>query len=468
MKKSQVLCIMISACSLAVSAPGSAQTLEEALALAYQKNPSLLAARAQLRATDEGVPIALSGWRPSVSISGDLSRRRNETEIFGSQGSGAQFSGGTTLRTSQQTTLQAQQPLFRGFRTLANTEQAKANVAAQRARLTSTEQNVMLDAASAYFDVLRDQAVVDLNEQNVRVLNRQLEATLDRFRVGEITRTDVAQAEARLSGAVAARIRAEGNFQRSVAAYVNTIGQMPQALTQPNPPQMLPGSLENAISLAITENPNFIAANFTAEAAQQTVRAVRGELLPTVDLQGSYSRAWDTVADQSIVRGASARAVVTVPLYQKGAVYARLRQAKHTAGQRQLEAEQARLDARESVTSAWENYQAATASIESIAAQINASEIALEGVQREAEVGSRTVLDVLDAEQELLDARVDLVTSQREQLVAAYQLLSSMGKLTAVELGLNVNTYDPTAHYRNVEGQFFGSTKAAEDDVDWR
>jgi len=468
MKKLQVLGILISACTLSVSGPGGAQTLQEALALAYQKNPTLLAARAQLRATDESVPIALSGWRPSVSVSGNLTRSRNETRITGDQGSGASFTGGTTLRTSQSTTLQAQQPLFRGFRTLANTEQAKASVAAQRARLTSTEQQIMLAAASAYFDVLRDQAVVDLNEKNIRVLKRQLEATQDRFRVGEITRTDVAQAEARLSGAIAARIRAEGNLQRSVAAYVSTIGQMPQSLTQPKPPEMLPGSLENAISLAITDNPNFIAANFTADAAQQTVRAVRGELLPTVDLQGSYSRAWDTVANQSNVEGASARAVVTVPLYQKGAVYARLRQAKHTAGQRQLEAEQARLDARESVTSAWENYQAATASIDSIAAQINASEIALEGVQREAEVGSRTVLDVLDAEQELLDARVNLVTSQREQLVAAYQLLSAMGKLTAVELGLNVNTYDPTAHYKNVEGQFFGSSRAAEDDADRR
>lgn len=453
------------AVTMAGGGSASAETLREALALAYSNNPSLQAARAQLRATDETVPLALSGWRPRVSLSGDISRRRNETDIQGVIGGGALFAGGTTLRTSQSTSLSVSQPLFQGFRTQAGTAQAKANVEAQRARLVSSEQQVMLDAATAYLDVLRDTAVVELRDNNVQVLTRQLEATQDRFRVGEITRTDVAQAEARLSASVSARIQAEGNLQRSRAAYVAAIGKPPENLSTPQALGSLPADVDAAISAAAENNPALVAAEFTAQSAQENIRLVRGELLPSLSLDGQLSKAWDTVADQSTSETAQARLALTVPLYQGGAVYARLRQAKHTAGQRQLEADQARLDARESATSAWENYQAAKASIASIETQIVASEIALEGVQREAEVGARTVLDVLDAEQELLDARVGLVTAQRDQLVATLQVLSSIGQLTADGLDLEVALYDALDHYDAVDSKFFGSSFEAEQDA---
>lgn len=456
------------ACVLSAGPSARADTLREALALAYANNPSLQAARAQLRAVDETVPLALSGWRPRVSISGDVTRRRNETQIQGAIGSGALFAGGTTLRTSQSTALSVSQPLFQGFRTQANTAQAQANVESQRARLKASEQQVIQDAATAYFDVLRDTAIVELRTNDVQVLTRQLEATQDRFRVGEITRTDVAQAEARLSASVSARILAEGNLQRSRAAYRNVIGKPPENLVTPDPIGTLPDTVDRALIAASENNPNVVAATYTADAAQENIKAVRGELLPSLSLDGQLSKAWDTVADQSTSEGASARLALTVPLYQGGATYARLRQAKHTAGQRRLEADQARLDARESATSAWEAYQSARASIASIETQIVASEIALEGVQREAEVGARTVLDVLDAEQELLDARVSLVTAERDQLVASLQLLSSVGQLTAEDLSLDVSLYDAESHFEDVRNTFIGTSRAAEEDASRR
>lgn len=448
------------------SAPLHAETLTEALALAYQNNPTLQAARAQLRAVDETVPLALSGWRPSLTLNGNVTRARNESQIISGGSAGALFGGGTTLRTSEQAAVTLRQPVFRGLKTVAGTSQARAQVMAQRARLQASEAQVLLDSTSAYLDVLRDQAVLDLQINNVQVLNRQLEATRDRFRVGEITRTDVAQAEARLSGATASRIQAEGQLQKSRANYENNVGKPPEALTQPDIVTGLPGTVEEAIDIAIKSNPNFVAADFTASAAQDGVDVTRGDLLPTFDIEAQYAKGYDTLADKSRSTNAQARAVLTVPLYQSGAEYARLRQSKHTAGQRRLEADQARLDARETTIAAWENYQAFTASIESIKAQISASEIALEGVQREAEVGSRTVLDVLDAEQELLNARVNLVRAQRDQMVAGYQLLSALGRLSAETLGLAVAVYDPVAHFDDIEGQAFGSSVDADRDAD--
>ena len=445
--------------------PARAETLQDALALAYQNNPTLQAARAQLRSVDESVPLALSGWRPSLSVNGNVQRSRNESVITRGGAAGALFGGGTTLRTSETVNVQLRQPVFRGLKTVAGTSQARAQVMAQRARLQATEAQVLLESTSSYLDVLRDEAVLNLQANNVQVLNRQLEATRDRFRVGEITRTDVAQAEARWSGAIASRIQAEGQLQKSRANYENNIGKPPEALAQPPMVVGLPGAVDEAIDAAIKANPGFVAADYTARAAQDGIDVSRGDLLPTFDIEAFYQRGYDTLADKSKNSIATARGVLTVPLYQSGAEYARLRQAKHTAGQRRLEADQARLDARENTTAAWENYQAFTASIESIKAQISASEIALEGVQREAEVGSRTVLDVLDAEQELLNARVNLVRAQRDQMVAAYQLLSAMGRLNAETLGLAVTAYDPLEHFEDVENQAFGSSSDAERDA---
>ena len=347
--------------------------------------------------------------------------------------------------------------MFRGFKTWAGTSQAKNQVFAQRARLRATEAQVLLQVASAYFDVLQNQAVVDLNMNNVQVLNRQLEATQDRFRVGEITRTDVAQAEASLAGAKASQVQAEGALQQARSAYENVVGKPPVNLAAPPLPVNLPAAYDAVVSMAISNNPSYVAADFNAKAADDTVTVVQGDLLPSVNLIGQYTKAWNTVADKSRTEQVVAQAQLSVPIYQQGAEYARLRQAKHSAGQQRLLADQARLDARNAATQSWENLQAATASIASYQAQIKANEIALEGTQREAEVGSRTVLDVLNAEQTLLISRVNLVRAQHDQSLAAHQLLSNIGALTGEGMGVSGEIYDPVAHYNDVEYKAFGA-----------
>lgn len=438
--------------------PASAETLMEAMAHAYATNPRLAAARAELRAADEAVPQALSGWRPTVQLTGNVTRNKTTTQIVGNVGAGAVTTSGRTLRTSHDGAVQFTQPLFSGFGTVAGVRAAKNSVKAARATLLSNEQSVMLDAASSYMGLLQAMAVLDLRNNNVSVLTRQLEATQDRFEVGEITRTDVAQSEARLAGAVALRIQAQGDMEVARAAYERVIGLTPGSLETPGPFEGLPADLEVAIDNALAANPTYKAADFSSRAAEENIAVSRSSLLPKVNLEGQAAKGWDTVADQSEVESLTARVTFVVPLYQGGAAYSQLRQAKQQAAQSRLNADLARLQVREAAISAWQDYQTAGASTNSLQEQIRAAEIALEGVQREAEVGSRTVLDVLDAEQELLDARVSLVQAETSEVLAALSLLASQGRLTAQSLGLDVAVYDPEAYYRDVKNDWFGAS----------
>ncbi|MCZ6774435.1 MAG: TolC family outer membrane protein, partial [Proteobacteria bacterium] len=398
----------------AVAGSVSAQTLPEALASAYNNNPELLAARAKLRSVDEGVPQALAGWRPKVEMSGDIAR--SNTYLNTRPGDRGQ------IRTPRNTSLDVTQPLFRGLRTVAGVERAESLVRAQRASLKGTEQDVLLSGVSAYMSVVRDQAVLSLSINNEQVLRRQLEATRDRFEVGEITRTDVAQAEARLAGATADRIKAEGDLKQSRASYLNIVGVAPGTLKQPPEPSDLPKDLQTATDAAKIGHPDVVSAEFSERAARQNIKSVRGELLPTLNLLGSVGQRWESSGNDSQMFAGSVKLDLTVPIYQKGSVYSRLRAAKQDAGKSRLDLADARRDQVNAATSSWEQLQAARARIKSFKAQIRASEIALEGVQTEAQVGSRTVLDVLDAEQELLDAKVNLVRARRDDIVAAYGL----------------------------------------------
>ncbi|SDH65276.1 TolC family outer membrane protein [Roseospirillum parvum] len=445
---------------LAVAAPqpALAETLEEALIAAYQGNPALEASRAELRAVDENVPQALAGWRPDVTLSGGLSR------TWRTSNQSAKYTDNYTGRTLS---AEVTQNLFDGFQTTYGVEEAEFTVMAQRYRLLSVEQDVLLEAVQAYLDVVRDIAVVELNTNNEQVLRRQLEATQDRFRVGEITRTDVSQAEARLAGAIADRIQAEGNLQSSRATYQRVIGHPPESLEATRPVNGLPKDLEAAIELALTGAPAVRAADYTARAAEANIEQTKGQLLPSLDVSASVSRGLHTTAPDSMSEDAQIAATLTVPLYQGGGVYSQLRQAKHTAGQRRIQVEEARQSARETVATAWDNLSTAQARIKSIRAQIEAAEIALEGVQREAQVGSRTVLDVLDAEQELLNARVDLVEAQRDEALTSFQLLSAIGRMTAAGLGLGTGLYDPGQHYDEVRDQWFGGNVEADKDSRW-
>lgn len=435
---------------LVVGAPAGAQTLEEALVQTYHENPTLEAARANLRATDEGVPQALSNWRPTVQINSSYGRNDTDTEL-------ANGTSTDTLRHPRDLELEVTQNVFRGFRTVAETKQAKNRVAAGRASLISTEQSVLLDAITAYTDVVEAQAIVRLRQSNVRVIERQLEATQDRFRVGELTRTDVAQAESRLARAKADLVGAQGDLESAKAEYRQTIGSNPENLTTPVPPSDLPTSEDDAITRAQANNPDVIEAEFNERAARDGIDLQTGQFWPTVSVSGSAAKDTD-VSGQNIDRTiVSVVANMTMPLYQAGDVSSQVREAKQTASQQLSLLAEARRSAEQTATAAWADLSAARASITSFDAEVRAQEVAFDGVQQEANVGSRTVLDVLDAEQELLNARVNLVGAHRDQIVSAFQLLAAIGRLTAQDLQLPVDYYDPTRNYDAVADKWFGT-----------
>lgn len=438
---------------LLASRPAVAETLQEALSKAYLNNPTLEAARAELRATDELVPQALSGYRPSVSINGQIGAQ--ESQVSGSTlpATNDDFSAVGSVD------LTVNQPVYRGGRTEAAVDQAEALVRAQRASLLSIEQDVLLNAVTAYLDVLRDMAIVELNKNNELVLARQLEATRDRFEFGEVTRTDVSQSESRLSEAVAQRIAAEGRLEASRALYRQFVGDTPGTLTWPQPPADLPATEPEARTMAETYNFDVLAAEYIERAAAQGVRVVHGELLPQVSLLGtlrSQTDMWDT--DDGRTDSASIVAQVTIPLYQAGQTESRVREAKQRVVQRRDQIAAQRRAAAQFATDAWQQLVTARAQIVAFRDQVQAAEVALEGVRQEQEVGYRTVLDVLDAEQELLEARVNLVSAQRDEIVAAFQLLSAVGRLTAQSLMLEVPYYDVEAYYDQVRNKWWGLT----------
>ena len=425
-----------------------AETLWGALAMAYSGNPTLLAARASLRALDEEVPRALSGWRPTVTFTGETGKARVDTE--------SGFFSSKDTRTPKSYVLNLTQPLFRGGRTVEGARRAENLVLAGRERLRTTEQEVLQQAVAAYMDVLRGQAVVELDRGNERVLRRQLQATQDRFEVGELTRTDIAQSEARLSRATSERVRAEGELIASRANYKRVIGVAPGVLEPAPPLSDLPATEEQALAVAEAESPDLLAPRFEEQAARHAVRATAGNLLPTLSLNGELSRLEDASTRDSVSERARIIARVTVPLYQSGAEWSQVRQARQTLSQRRLQVDESRRAVTEQVTRAWEALLTARARIRSDKDQVRANQIALEGVREEASVGARTILDVLDAEQELLDARVSLVRTERDEYVAGFELRQAVGRLSARRLALQVELYDPSAHYKAVRNKWLG------------
>jgi len=446
--------VMVLLGSVIVSTPHQAhaqsQPLIDALTTAYLNNPTLLSRRARLRSTDEGVPQALSNWRPDVS----MSLNQGYSDVENTNGTGTSRN---QWRNSAGYSFDVTQSLFRGGRTLAATSKAENAVRAERGRLLGIEQTIFLDTISAYMDVFRDEAVLKLNISNEQVLSRQLEATRDRFQVGEITRTDVHQAEARRAKAKADRIQAEGDLEASRAAFLSVVGESaPGGLSAPSQPAGLPETKEEAIKIASIKNPIVIAAEFDRLSALDNVDEVWGELLPDLGLTAGYSRQFEAAAEQGRIDTAKIGLNLAIPIYQQGAVYSRLREARQTVAERAFVVDEQRRVAVETATRAWEALQTAAARVASFDTQIEANVIALEGVQREASVGSRTILDVLDAEQELLNARVSHVRGRRDELVAMYEIKSALGQLTARDLALPVTLYDPREHYREVRDQWFG------------
>lgn len=454
-------------CGVAVLGAGiggsaAAQTIDDALAAAYRSNPQLLSARAQLRALDEGVPAALSGWRPTVTLNGsigkayDVNRSRSNT----TPGPGYVTTILDRYRTPDTANIQVTQPLYRGGQTLASVSEAENNVQAGRAALVATEESVLLQAATAYANLLRDQATLDLSINNEQVLRAQLEQTQNQFEVGQVTRTDVSQAEARLQQGVAARIQAEGNLASSRAAYEQVIGEpAPARVSPPHLPPHLPTS-DSQVRKEAENNPNIVAARYNEKAASDAVDTFLGQKLPQVNLTGIVQR--NTETGGGVARGqedddATVAVTVTMPLYQAGLIDAEARQAKQTAGQRRIDVQTQERSIDASAVQNWDLLNSARAQIASFQAQVRAAEIALEGVQQEQRVGLRTVIEVLNAEQDLFSARVSLVGAQRDEVVYAYQLSASVGTLLASELNLPVDLYDPVKHYDDTRGRWFGT-----------
>ena len=421
-----------------------AQTLEEALTAAYLSNPTLQAQRAAVRATDELVPQALGGWRPTVTLQSSI-----QTSDIDSSAADGSLTGTSSA-------LVLEQNLYRGGETTANTARAERLVRLERARLTATEQDVLFSAVEAYTGLLTDLAVLELAKQNEARLRRQLDAVRDRFDVGEVTRTDVAQAEARVAGAVAERTAAEGTIETSRATYRNIVNQEPVSLSPPPVLKQIPGDEAAAQSLAEGINPNILAGEYNLAAAEEDVRVAISALLPSLDLEGALRYDDDPNLAVDWQREATIGLQLRVPLYQGGGEYAGVRQAKQVVNQRRNDLESVARSVREETTTAWQALVTARSRITSIRAQVEAAEIALEGSQREAEVGQRTTLDVLDQENDLFQAGVDLVQAQRDEIVASYRLKAAVGQLTAPELSLPVDVYDSDAYYQAVRNRLFG------------
>lgn len=433
--------------------PAAAQTLTEALAYAYVNNPQLAAQRASLRATDESVPQALANWRPTVNFSSQAGYSRAGIAT-GAPGTNTQFSSFV----NRQLDLQVTQPVYRGGRTEAQTRQAIDTVQATRAQTMAVETTVFQAVAQGYLDVVRDQTLVEVARNNEEVLRKQLEATRDRFRVGEVTRTDVAQAESSLAQATAQRINAEGTLQTSRAEYTRAVGHPPGRLMQPRERPALPANREEALSLAAGANPNVIAASFTERAARDNVALIRGQLLPQISIVGDLNRTYSpSITLQNSREDTAAVSLrMTMPLYEGGAIYSQTRQAEQTVGQRRSQVDDARRQAVQTATQNWETLQAARAAIASFGTAVRAAQIALAGTQQEALVGSRTVLDVLIAEQQLFTTQSQLVTAQHDAALAEFNLAAATGRLIAPDLKLPVKLYDMDRHYRQVKDKWAG------------
>lgn len=449
---------------LTVSYSASAETLSEALAAAYSSNPQLMAQRASLRATDEGVSAAKAGFLPELSATWSYSDTKQDITPVGSD----TFE---SPRDSDGYSITARQNFFRGFQDRNTVLQAKSTVKAGRANLQSVEQNILLQAVTAYMNVVRDGSVVALNKNNIKVLERQLQASQDRFRVGEVTRTDVAQSEARLENAKSQVLSAEAGLASSRAQYLRVIGRVPASLETPSAKPQLPANLDLAIEIAMEQSPGVKAARHNESAARHAVKTAKGALLPSVGAEVSYSDMNSAgfngntgFSQEQKSKSTSVGIQVSVPLYAGGARYSGVRRAKQVRSQRMMEIHQAERVAQENVFVAWDNYRAAAGQITSTKAALRAFEIALEGVKQEAYVGSRTTLDVLNAEQELLNSRVSLVRAQRDEFVAAYSLISATGKLTARDLNLGVVVYNEKKYYDEVgSNQLIGfGTKTVE------
>lgn len=459
--------IWMAGCSLvacALVAPATAQqvqgqaqqqdTLREALATAYVSNPTLSAARAAQRATDETVPLARADGLPSAGVQGSYSenflKSANSFTAPSRQASGI---------------VQMTVPVYSGGSVRNAIKSARTRVEAGQADLRATESSLFANVVAAYMDVIRDEAIVALNRTNVRVLGVNLEASSDRYEIGDLTRTDVAQSEARLAIARSDLQSAEANLIRSKEIYIQLVGRAPGELQPPPPLPNLPESPELAVGEALQNNPDLIAAEQRRDAADTDVDAARGAHMPQVELysQGRYTNYFNSLGSGTVnstffqeESTAEAGVRLTIPVYQGGRVAARVRQAQARESQAIETVIATERDVIAQTRAAYSSWRASLQVIESSQAAVDANSLALEGVRAENSVGNRTILDILDAERELLNAQVQLVTARRNAYVAGFSLLAAMGRAEAEDLGLDGGAlYDPDTNYDRVDGKLF-------------
>ncbi|MGX1306563.1 outer membrane protein [Amorphus suaedae] len=429
--------------------------MKDSLASAYSNNPTLNQARAQLRSVDEGVPLAKSGIRPQIF--GTFSASSQYTGLHGvyspltSQkfnASGANNPIGVGLNFTQ--------PIFQGFQTKNSVLQAKAAVRAQRELLRNSEQSVLLDAATSFEDVIQNTSIVGLRQSDVTFLNEQVKASNDRLDVGEGTRTDVSQSQARYAQAQSDLNFAEANLASSKATFRQVTGLDARNLVDNlNLSAKLPPSLDRALAIGQDNHPAIQSAIHNVDVAQYNVKTLEGQFMPDVSLNGSVGRTYDNgSADYS--DSAQVTLNVNIPIYQGGRVSSQVRQAKEDLGYARIQVDILRDQVRQAIVQAWADYQASVASIQAARTGVFAQQLALQGVIEEQKVGQRTTLDVLDSQRDLVDAQVTLVQAERNKVVAAYSLLSTTGQLGVEMLDLRVARYQPDSHYKAVKDKWIG------------
>ena len=425
-----------------------AQSLPEALKLAYKNNPTLQAQRAQLRSTDEQVPIALSGYRPTITVTGEANASYGDISLL---------STADELQ-SLEYSIKLEQPIFRGFRTYNGVKEAEENVKAAQQDLITTEQTVLLNAITAYMDVIRDKAVLSLSQNNINVLKKELQAAKDRFNQGDATKTDVAQARARLSGANSTLSSAKSSLNTSKAVFEQIIGVKPGRLKQPSQPEhLLPKSLSKAIENGLKHSPSILSAVAREKASDFAVEKVLGELLPEITLEAEYG---ETFFDNSSLQDTETFTVMgrlTMPLYSSGDISARTRKERQNNINLNYRVYESKRLVRSEIIAAWTALEAERARLRTDFETVKANKTALNGVREEQKVGQRTILDVLNAEQELLNSNVNLVRTKRNLIVAAYKVLQTIGKLTVKEMKLTAEIYNPEENYQRVRGKIFGT-----------
>jgi outer membrane protein len=445
----------------AIPGQAAAESIEAALARAYRNNPQLNAQRAIVRQADEGVPQALSGYRPTITANASVGRQYTSTKETipptpGFLANGASFSD-KGLSTPQTYGLTGTQTIFNGERTANKVRAAESQVTQSRETLRMMEQSVLLAAATVYMDVSRDGANLEVQQNNVRVLQRTLTDTRNRFSAGQVTSTDVAQSEAQLAAGEATLHAAEATLMTTRANYRRIIGVDPAGLAPASSvDRFAPPTLNAAIAVGIEQNPSVTAALYGVDVAQLQVKIAEGALWPTLTGQyGIQQQLFPTITTPKNFTDTVALNL-SVPIYQGGAEYSAIRLNKETLDQQRLNVDQVRDQTRSNVVQAWSQLQAAKAQVEAAVRQNDASERALTGVRNEAIAGQRTTQDVLNAEQALVNARQNLIIAQHDRVVASYALLSAIGKLSAQVLALPVPLYDPMVHYQQVRDSWIG------------